>query len=88
MNMVRKYINELTIEEVCDIVNSYEMCMNHNWVTHEGTAYVSHTKMFLDDLYKNCEITFSFELRREYETNMLNEAHRRLALMFVDNVSS
>ena len=85
MDPVRKYVNWLTIEEVCDIVHSYEMCINHNWVTHEGSGYVKHTKMFLDELYKDCEITFSFELRHEYETKILNEAHRRLALMLVEH---
>lgn len=86
MNPVKKYINGLSIEEVCDIVQSYEMCMNHNWVTHEETPYVKHTKIFLNDLFKNCEMTFTFQLRNEYQTKLLNEAHRRLALMFGTNL--
>lgn len=84
MNLVRKYINELTAEEVCDIVNSYEMCMNHNWVTHEGTPYVRHTWIFLDRYFPDDPL-INTSRRWDYEEKIINEAHRRLALMFISH---
>jgi len=90
VSMIRKYINELTLKEVCIIVLAYEGCMEKNWVTHEESAHVKYTYKFLKTYlpdYKLSNLHRTGYQSWEYESEIVKASYRRLALEYIDNVS-
>ena len=87
VSMIRKFVNELTIQEVIDIVNSYEGCVEKNWVTHEESSHVKYTFKFLKIYLPNYKLS---DLHRtgyqswEYEAEMAKASYRRLALEYIE----
>ncbi len=87
MNHIRDYINSLDVQEVMDIVHTYEQCIEHNWAIVEETPHIRHTKLFLEKY----DLIPTASRRAEYSDMLVQECYRNLAVRYMYenlNVSS
>ena len=76
---MKQYINSLDVQEVMDIVHTYEQCIEHDWCIVEETPHIRHTRLFLE----KCNIIPTASRGVKYSDILVRECYRNLALNYM-----
>ena len=79
MNHTRDYVNSLDVQEVMDIIHTYEQCIEHNWAIVEETPHIRHTKLFLEKY----GVMNEYGSKYRYSDMLVQECYRNLAVRYM-----